>query len=44
MLYRVRTFNRFRKTFVVSIINDYYRVLQDRNSVGIAEASYLSRI
>ena len=44
VLYRVRTFNRFRKTFVVSIINDYYRVLQDRNSVGIAEASYQSRI
>jgi outer membrane protein TolC len=40
VLYRIRTFNRFRKTFVVSIISDYYRVLQQRNSVDIAEASY----
>jgi len=40
VLYRIRTFNRFRKTFVVSIISDYYRVLQQRNSVEIVEASY----
>lgn len=40
ILYRIRSFNRFRKTFVVSIISEYYRVLQDRNSVDIQEASY----
>lgn len=40
VLYRIRTFNRFRKTFVVSIISEYYRVLQQRNSVEIVEASY----
>jgi outer membrane protein TolC len=27
-LYQIRTFNRFRKTFVVSVITSYYRVLQ----------------
>ena len=27
-LYQVRSFNRFRKTFVVSIISQYYRVLE----------------
>lgn len=40
VLYRIRTFNRYRKTFVVSIISDYYRVLQQKNSVMIAEANY----
>jgi outer membrane protein TolC len=27
-LYQIRSFNRFRKTFVVSIVTDYYGVLQ----------------
>ncbi len=40
VLYNIRTFNRYRKTFVVSIISDYYRVLQQRNSVDIQNASY----
>ncbi|MBN1807122.1 MAG: TolC family protein [Sedimentisphaerales bacterium] len=40
VLYRIRTFNRYRKTFVVSIISDYYQVLQLKNSVIIAEKSY----
>ena len=40
VLYRIRTFNRFRKTFVVGIISEYYRVLQQKDSVTIAEASY----
>ena len=39
VLYRIRSFNRYRQTFVVSIIGDYYRVLQQRNSVDIQEAS-----
>ena len=40
VLYRIRSFNRYRKTFVVSIVDEYYRVLQQRNSVAIQEASY----
>ena len=28
VLYQIRSFNRFRKTFVVSVISQYYRVLQ----------------
>lgn len=39
-LYRIRSFNRYRQTFVVSVISDYYRVLQQRESVSIQEASY----
>jgi outer membrane protein TolC len=40
VLYRIRSFNRYRKTFVVSLVNDYYRVLQQKERVKIAEASY----
>ena len=40
VLYRIRTFNRYRKTFIVSIISDYYGVLQARDRVDITEASY----
>ena len=40
VLYRIRTFNRYRKTFVVGIISDYYGVLQARDTVDITEASY----
>lgn len=40
VLYRIRTFNRYRKTFVTSIIGDYYGVLLQRARVGITEASY----
>ena len=39
VLYDIRSFNRYRQTFVVSIISDYYRVLQQRNSVDIQQAS-----
>lgn len=39
VLYRIRSFNRYRQTFVVSIISDYYRVLQQKNSVDIQQAS-----
>ncbi|UCD50608.1 MAG: TolC family protein [Phycisphaerales bacterium] len=44
VLYRIRTFNRYRKTFVTSIIDDYYRVLLERARVGITEASYQRRV
>ncbi|HIJ67238.1 MAG TPA: TolC family protein [Planctomycetes bacterium] len=39
-LYEIRSFNRFRKTFVVSIVSDYYRVLQQRDTVTNAENDY----
>ncbi|RKY12125.1 MAG: hypothetical protein DRP65_02165, partial [Planctomycetota bacterium] len=39
-LYEIRSFNRFRKTFVVSIVSDYYRVLQQRDGVTNAENDY----
>ena len=39
-LYRIRTFNRFRKTFVVGIISDYYDVLQQKENLEITRASY----
>ena len=44
VLYRIRTFNRYRKTFVTSIIDDYYNVLLQRARVGIREASYQRRV
>jgi outer membrane protein TolC len=44
VLYRIRTFNRYRKTFVTSIIDDYYGVLLQRARVGITEASYKRRV
>jgi outer membrane protein TolC len=40
VLYRIRSFNRYRKTFVVSIINDYYRVLQQRDRVTNENNNY----
>lgn len=39
-LYQVRLFNRFRKTFVVSIISQYYKVLQQLDSVKNAHRNY----
>lgn len=39
-LYQVRSFNRFRKTFVVSIISEYYRVLQLFDGVRNAKSNY----
>ncbi|MGD2095449.1 MAG: TolC family protein [Phycisphaerales bacterium] len=44
VLYQIRMFNRYRKTFVVGIISDYYRVLQQKNSATIAEASYRRQV
>ena len=35
-VYQMRTFGRYRKTFVVSIVNDYFRVLQAQDSVANA--------
>ncbi len=39
-LYQVRSFNRFRKTFVVSVISQYYGVLQQLDSVRNARDNY----
>jgi outer membrane protein TolC len=39
-LYRIRSFNRFRKGFVVSIVSAYYRVLQQKDAVTNAENNY----
>ncbi len=40
MLYKVRTFNRYRQQFVVNIISQYYQVLQQKESLEISRASY----
>ncbi len=40
VLYRIRTFNRYRQTFVVSIISDYYRVLEQMKNLEVIKASY----
>lgn len=39
-LYQIRSFNRYRRTFVVSIVTDYYGVLQQRDKVTNAENNY----
>jgi outer membrane protein TolC len=44
VLYQIRSFNRYRQTFVVSIINDYYRVLQQRDSVTNAKNNWTRSI
>ncbi|MFH1717158.1 MAG: TolC family protein [Planctomycetota bacterium] len=43
-LYQIRSFSRYRKTFVVSIVDDYYRVLQQRDAVTNAQNSYESKV
>jgi len=44
VLYRIRSFNRYRQSFVVSIVDDYYRVLQQRDAVTNAQNSYDSKV
>jgi outer membrane protein TolC len=39
-LYQIRTFNRFRKTFVISIISQYYWVLKQLDMARNAEENY----
>lgn len=43
-LYQIRSFNRYRQTFVVSIVSAYYRVLQRRDAVNNALNNYNSRV
>ena len=40
-LYQLRFFNRFRKTFAVSIISEYYRILELFEVMKSAEFNYL---
>jgi hypothetical protein len=44
VLYDIRSFNRFRKIFVVGTINAYYGVLQERDAVTNAENDYKRRV
>ncbi|MHC4720717.1 MAG: TolC family protein [Planctomycetota bacterium] len=44
VLYDIRSFNRFRKIFVVETINAYYGVLQERDAVTNAENDYENRV
>jgi len=39
-LYQIRLFNRFRKTFVVEVITQYYWVMQFYDAVKNAESNY----
>ncbi len=41
-LYQVRSFNRFRKTFVVSVISQYYEILQKLDTVENARDNYIT--
>ena len=41
-LYQVRSFNRFRKTFVVSVISQYYVILQKYDAVENARNNYIT--
>ncbi len=43
-LYQIRAFNRYRQTFVVSIVDGYYRVLQGRDIVTNAQNNFNSRV
>ncbi|MBN1796385.1 MAG: TolC family protein [Sedimentisphaerales bacterium] len=43
VLYEIRSFNRFRKSFVVSVISEYYKVLQARDQVTNAENNFERR-
>ncbi|OHB74105.1 MAG: hypothetical protein A2Z25_09200 [Planctomycetes bacterium RBG_16_55_9] len=43
-LYQIRSFNRYRQTFVVSVVNDYYRVLQQKDAVTNAKNSHESKV
>ncbi|MHC4639589.1 MAG: TolC family protein [Planctomycetota bacterium] len=40
VLYQIRSFNRFRKTFVVSVVSEYYQVLQRKNEAINAQRNY----
>jgi len=39
-LYQIRSFNHYRKTFVVSVVEEYYSVLQRKEEVANAKNNY----
>ncbi len=39
-LYQIRSFNRYRKTFVVSVVTQYYQILELYNLAANAESHY----
>ncbi|MEJ2701185.1 MAG: hypothetical protein P8Z79_01960, partial [Sedimentisphaerales bacterium] len=43
-LYQIRAFNRFRKEFVVSVVSQYYRVLQRLDAVKNARNNYATLV
>jgi len=43
VVYQIRSFCRFRKRFVVSIVGDYYRLLQENDSATNAKNSWESK-
>ena len=42
VLYQIRSFSRYRKSFVVTIVSEYYRVIQALDRVKNAESNYKS--
>jgi outer membrane protein TolC len=42
VLYQIRSFNRYRKTFIVDIVAQYYNILESRDRVINAENNYSS--
>ncbi len=44
VLYDIRTFNRYRKTFVVDIVAQYYNILENRDRVINTENNYDSLV
>jgi outer membrane protein TolC len=44
VLYQIRTFNRFRKTFAVDVATEYFRVLEACDTIGNAEAYHEQRV
>jgi len=44
VLYQIRTFNRYRQTFVVSAVNEYYNVLQQRDAMINAKNNYKRQV
>jgi outer membrane protein TolC len=43
-LYQIRTFNRFRKTFAVSVATEYFRALESYDTICNAQAYYDGRV
>jgi outer membrane protein TolC len=44
VLYDIRTFNRYRKTFIVDIVDQYYNILENKDRVINEKNNYLSLV